>query len=108
MKLLTEELKAQLISNNINAREADHIPVVKLFVPWGQGTWLLTEMEPDGLCFGLCDLGSPELGYVSIEELESIRGPAGLTIERDLHFSTDKPLSVWNEATRANRRIVTP
>ncbi|WP_245293824.1 DUF2958 domain-containing protein [Rhizobium bangladeshense] len=22
-------------------------------------TWLVTEMEPDGRCFGLCDVGHP-------------------------------------------------
>lgn len=110
MKLLTDELKTALIANNVDAREADHIPVVKLFVPWGSGTWLLTEMEPDGLCFGLCDpgLGSPELGYVSIEEMEAIRGPGGLTIERDLYFHTDKPLSVWTALARANGRVTRP
>ena len=28
-----------------------------------------------------------EWGYFVLSELESVRGPAGLTIERDLHFS---------------------
>ncbi|MGF6155796.1 hypothetical protein M2267_001024 [Ensifer sp. KUDG1] len=109
MKLLTDEIKAQLIENNTR-REDDHIPVVKFFVPWGGATWILTEMEEDGICFGLCDLGmgEPELGYVSVEELESVRGPAGLTIERDLYFHTDKPLSVWALAAKQHRRIVDP
>jgi hypothetical protein len=62
MILLTPELRAKLISNNVEAREADHIPVVKWFTPWARATWIITEMEPDGRCFGLCDLGlgSPE------------------------------------------------
>ncbi|MNH46973.1 hypothetical protein D3C79_1099950 [compost metagenome] len=67
-------------------------------------------MEQDGVCFGLCDLGmgEPELGYVSVEELESVTGPRGLRVERDLYFATDKPLSAWTSAARTHRRIVDP
>lgn len=110
MQLLTDEIKAQLIHNNVTARDTDHIPVVKWFTPWANATWIITEMEPDGRCFGLCDVGhgTPELGYVSVEELESIKGPFGLTIERDLHFRTDKALSAWTAAARAAQRIVEP
>ena len=36
--------------------------------------------------FGLCDLGFPELGYVSLNELRATRGPLGLGIERDLQW----------------------
>jgi hypothetical protein len=107
MKLLSDAQRARLILNN-SEREADHVPVVKLFVPWGQGTWLFTEMEPDGRLFGLCDLGSPELGYADLDEIEAVRGPHGLRIERDLHFHTDKPLSLWTAAARAAGRIVDP
>lgn len=108
MKLLTDALRAALIANNAR-READHIPVVKLFLPGTGATWIFTEMEPDGLLFGLCDVGhgSPELGYASLEELEEIKA-RGLGVERDLYFSTDKPLSVWTEAARRARMIVTP
>lgn len=110
MRLLTAELRAKLINNNLTAREFDHIPVVKWFTPWANATWIITEMEPDGLCFGLCDVGhgTPELGYVSVEELESIKGPFGLAVERDLHFSTEKPLSIWTVHARVNGRITTP
>jgi len=31
--------------------------------------------------FGLCDLGFPELGYVSLDELESVG-----VVERDLYW----------------------
>ena len=37
--------------------ENDYEPVCKLFLPWTAGTWLLTEMDDDGLAFGLCDIG---------------------------------------------------
>ncbi|UXS98914.1 DUF2958 domain-containing protein [Agrobacterium tumefaciens] len=107
--LLTLELRQKLLHNNATARDTDHVPVVKWFAPWGAATWLLTEMEQDGdICFGLCDLGlgEPELGYVSLREVMSVEGPYELKIERDLHFHTDKPLSEWFKAARADRRIV--
>ena len=46
----------------------DFKPVVKLFTPDGACNWLLTELSPDLIAFGLCDLGfgEPEMGYVSV------------------------------------------
>jgi hypothetical protein len=40
-------------------------------------------------------MGFPELGYVSIDELEQVRGPLGIQVERDPHFTADRPLSVY-------------
>lgn len=107
MMLITGEIRARLEANN-RRRDEDHVPVVKLFTPWANATWLFTEIEPDGRLFGLCDVGhgSPELGYADLDEIEALRGPAGLRVERDLHFQTDKPLSAWTEAARRARMIV--
>ena len=41
--------------------------------------------------FGLVDGHEKELGYVSLNELRSVRGPLGLPIERDLYWQP-KPL----------------
>ena len=47
-----------------------------------------------------------ELGSVRISELESIRGPFGLGIERDLHWSPKKTLLGYaREAWQAGRII---
>ena len=103
MILITDELRARLLANGASDDEPDYHPVVKLFDPTGAATWLLTELHADGdTLFGLCDLGFgfPELGSVSLAELESIRGPFGLGIERDLHFEARFPLSVYAEAAR--------
>uniref|UniRef100_A0A9E8A3J5 DUF2958 domain-containing protein n=1 Tax=Bosea sp. NBC_00436 TaxID=2969620 RepID=A0A9E8A3J5_9HYPH len=74
-------------------------------------TWFLTELDPDdpGIAFGLCDLGlgAPELGYVALAELASIRGRFRLPIERDVRFRPDKPLSAYAAAARAHGRIMT-
>jgi hypothetical protein len=84
-------------------------PVVKLFTPDGGATWLLTELDDDGqFAFGLCDLGlgCPELGYISLTELRTVRGKLGLPIERDLHFEADKYLSEYADEARHHGRIV--
>jgi len=56
----------------------------------------------------LCDLGMgfPELGYVSLQELESVTLPFGLKIERDMYFTPDKTLSEYTELARQHQRIV--
>jgi hypothetical protein len=36
--------------------------------------------------FGLVDGHCKELGYFSLSDLEGVRGPMGLPIERDLHW----------------------
>jgi hypothetical protein len=62
--------------------------------------------EDTDRAFGLCDLGQgfPQLGYVSLAELATVRGPLGLHLERDLYFKADKTLSAY--AARQHRRIV--
>ncbi len=108
MKLITEDIKAKLLANWCDEND-EHKPVVKLFNPAGAATWLITEMnsENNDILFGLCDLGMgfPELGYVSLKELESVKVFAGLGIERDIHFDATYPLSVYTEAARAAQRI---
>lgn len=87
--------------------ERDYQPAAKLFLPWTSGTWLLTECDDDGLAFGLCDLGmgTPELGYVSLDELLAIRGPAGLRVEQDVFFKASKPISQYADEAMAQGRI---
>jgi len=84
MKLLTKELTAKLN----RAGYAGTKPICKLFVPWGRATWLITGME-DGILYGYADLGMGCVehgGIATIEELEAIRGPFGMKIERDLYW----------------------
>lgn len=100
MILLTDELREQLLANG-RQRDADHVPVVKFFNPLGEGVWLATELDEDGdTLFGLADLGCPELGSFSLEELTSLQLPFGMGIERDILFTGNFPISVWAEAAR--------
>jgi len=112
--LITDEQRAQLLANGrqcIESRNFDPRPVVKLFTPNAGATWLLTEIDPhdEDRAFGLCDLGQgfPELGYVSLQELASLRGRWGLPIERDLYFTACKPISAYAREARLAGRIVT-
>ena len=111
MKLLTTALIAQLIRNGEASQEheVDLPPVVKLFTPDANATWLLTEIDPeDGdRAFGLCDLGlgCPEIGYVSLAELGGLRGPMGLKVERDLHFNASKTLAEYATEARSYGRL---
>jgi hypothetical protein len=95
MKLLTKEL----INKMPKIYSTDSIPlsekdvICKFFNPCGIGTWYVLEGEvqdEDFIFFGLVDLHEKELGYFSLNELQSIRLPFGLKIERDLHFSKTK------------------
>ncbi len=100
MILLTDTQRDRLLANGRD-RDQDHIPVVKFFNPFGAGVWLATELDEDGdIMFGLADIGYPELGSWSLNELRSIRLPFGMGIERDLLFTGDFPISVWAEAAR--------
>ncbi|NGM49325.1 DUF2958 domain-containing protein [Caulobacter sp. 602-2] len=106
MTLLTPILRAALLANGAAEVETDHVPLAKFFNPAGLGTWLVTEMDADGdTLFGLADLGEPELGSFSLVEIEAVRLIGGLTIERDLYFSTMLPLSAWTAAARRTGSI---
>jgi hypothetical protein len=68
------------------------IAVVKFFTPWTNWTWYASEYDPEKrLCFGVVVGHEREYGYFSLDEFEEIRGPGGLTIERDLYWKP-KPL----------------
>ncbi|MGJ8641725.1 MAG: DUF2958 domain-containing protein [Opitutaceae bacterium] len=110
MKLFTKQQFEQLLQNGKN-RDQDHNPVVKLFTPDANCTWLLSEIDPEepDIAFGLCDLGMgcPELGSVLVSELSSVRGALGLPVERDMHFEAKYPMSVYAYASRLRSQITT-
>jgi hypothetical protein len=117
MLLITQSLAEQLLANGRAQRTAidndqaalDFRPVVKLFTPDAQCTWLLTELDSEcELAFGLCDLGMgcPELGYVSLAEVAAVRGQLGLPVERDRHFVANKLLSAYADEARRGGHIV--
>lgn len=116
LKLMTHELEKAFKKIGRQESVNDPIVVGKFFNPAGQGTWYATEMyyvikrdrqgeEPevieveaskldesskgkvvDMVFFGYVELLENEWGYFSLTELESVRLPFGLKIERDLYF----------------------
>ena len=96
MQLLTDEIKSTLPSlySTENTPAHEKQIVCKFFNPMGAGTWYIAEgsYQEDmdtWLVFGYCDLGlgTPEWGYVTLAELESVKLPFGMGIERDIYFS---------------------
>ena len=88
----TKELKrrfAELGDQDDKGDEA--IVVCKYFTPWSNWTWYCLSYTPeDRTFFGLVEGFETEFGYFSLEELEEIKGPAGLRIERDLYWKERK------------------
>lgn len=107
--LLTVGDHVQLLVNALDS-ECDHPPVVKLFTPDANATWLFSESDPDDpdRLFGLLDLGAgfPELGWASLKEIEAVRGKLGLPVERDDRFKSDRPLSSYVDEARTKGRVV--
>jgi hypothetical protein len=62
---------------------------VKLFTPDSNWTWYIIEFSKADAktCYGYVQGLESELGYFTLEELESVHGSLGLEIERDLSFT---------------------
>ena len=96
MKLLPKELRYKLPAlYSQDGKGGKAVVYVKYFTPSSSWTWLVLEGGPikdsdnneiDFQFFGLVDGFEKELGYFNLSELESIKGPMGLPIERDLYF----------------------
>ena len=89
MKLLTEEVRAQLPRLYSQEHNKDPTVHVKFFCPWSNWTWFATEgsaEDDDFRFFGYVIGFEEEWGYFVLPELTSSRGPLGLAIERDLYF----------------------
>ena len=89
MQLMTKELEKTFppIYANEEKEPKDVLIIAKFFCPWSNWTWYATEFDQEsGQFFGFVRGIENELGYFSLQELESVRGPFGLGIERDLYF----------------------
>jgi len=96
MKLLTEKLRRKLPPlYSQDGKGGKAVVYTKYFTPSSNWTWYVTEGEPvtddsgtevDFRFFGLVDGHFKELGYFNLSELESVNGPMGLPIERDLYW----------------------
>ena len=86
--LISKDLLEQIPPLYATEDIADPIAYVKLFLDgW---TWYITEIDED-IAFGY--VVSPfesELGYFSINEIQTIKNSLGIGVERDLYFKPCK------------------
>ena len=59
---------------------------MKFFLPGTGWSWYASEFDGDDILFGLVIGHVAEFGYFSLAELESVKGPLGLSVERSTHF----------------------
>ena len=116
MKLLIPELRASLPPLYSQENVPDPVVHAKFFTPDSNWTWYVTEGQAedhDFRFFGYVCGMEEEWGYFVLSELESVRGPLGLEIERDLYFEPGpftqvrggSAATVVDEA-RGSRRVV--
>ena len=88
MELLTKELRKKFpkLGDTGNKKPEDIKVVAKFFWPWSNWAWYATEFDNKDTFFGYVKGFEDELGYFSLSELQAIKGPFGLTTERDLYF----------------------
>lgn len=78
------------------------LALVKFFTPDSDWTWYASEFDAEDIFFGLVSGFEVELGYFSLSELEEVRGPFGLPIERDLYYKA-QTLAALMELHRSGR-----
>ena len=101
MKLLTKAIRSRLPPLGSTDRlPHDEITVqAKFFTPDSSWSWYCLEFDGVDTFFGLVVGFEVEAGLFSLSELESVRGPWGLPIERDRWFKP-VPLSQVPEYAR--------
>jgi hypothetical protein len=95
MKLLTKELRHKLpkLYSTQNIPLEEKVAICKFFTPDSSWTWYAVEGQDEGddfIFFGWVHGLEKEWGYFSLKDLESVRGPMGLAIERDKWFTPTK------------------
>ena len=90
-ELMTQELGDTIPALYANEHVADYDDVlvsVKLFSPYSNWTWFITEWDAEtGTCFGLVEGFEVELGYFSLDELaEATVFDSVPAVERDLYW----------------------
>ena len=113
------ELQLPIKGNLLNKESRDMLPElydgeelglnalaqVKFFTPDSNWTWYASEFDGEDIFFGLVSGLEVELGYFSLKEMQEVRGPLGLPIERDLYYEpkTLKDLMEMHKQERGMR-----
>lgn len=117
MKLITKEKlkKLPLLKDLADPIKMDTKVPLKVFNPLGAGTWFIIAIDEDEkihnnetkqfhqmVLYGVCCINKPELGRVSLNELEEIKLPFGIGLERDTSWDNEKTLKDVNEYLKKN------
>ena len=95
---MTKDIKRKAQKQYIEGSDMEQMVVAKYFDPVGSWKWFLMNMDKDeDYCWGIVKGFEVEMGSFTISELESIKLPFGLGIERDLHFEPMKASEVWEQ-----------
>lgn len=87
MELIPKELLDTIPKLYKTERSLNPLCMFKLFTPDAQWTWYIIEIDTNqNICYGYVKGLESELGYFSLKEIETIKGPLGLGIERDELF----------------------
>ena len=81
-KYVTSKLPALYSQENTK----DPMVICKFFAVWTKWTWYAIEFDGKDTFFGYVAGDFPELGYFTLSELQGLKGPMGLSIERDMYF----------------------
>ena len=87
-KLIPQTLLGDIPDLYATEGETNPLCYVKLFTPDSNWSWYIIEFSKAdrNTCYGYVRGFEDELGYFTLEELESVHGSLGLAIERDLSF----------------------
>lgn len=104
MKLMTKELEKRFAEVGEQLNNPDPLIIAKFFDPCGSATWYATEYDAENsICFGyVTGLAFDEWGTFSIQELESIKRPFGLHVERDRFFKETRFKELIKEQEQDN------
>ncbi len=112
MKLLTKEIEEKFKKYPLGSQDGkggNAEVLVKYFNPCGSGTWLITEAEKqengDYLLYGYCHIFEWEWGTVMLSELENLKLPFGLKVERDLYSANCKFIKDYVDYPYDNKKI---
>jgi len=89
MELIPKEVLDSIPELYETERSLNPICYIKLFTPDAQWTWYIIEVskEDKSTCYGYVQGLESELGYFSLDELKQVKGPLGLSVERDEFFT---------------------
>lgn len=97
MKLLDEELRQKLPPLNSQEAEDDPFVYAKFFLPGTNTAWYVTEGEAAGnefVFFGFVTQPVNQFAEFHLSQLERIRGPHGVGVERAPEFTPGRLTNV--------------